>query len=115
MGVTTQAIFGATLEAQPAAPDTYGHRPSGFRLPEATHLGKVRLQVSDLKRSLAFYREILGLRIVNRGVGQATLAAHGDERIISSARLFTCMIRMVSESRCMRIDRARPGTASVNS
>ena len=38
MGVTTHAIFGAALEAQPAAPDTYGQRPSGFRLPEATHL-----------------------------------------------------------------------------
>jgi catechol 2,3-dioxygenase len=82
MGVTTQAIFGAALEAQPAAPDTYGHRPSGFRLPEATHLGKVRLQVADLERSLAFYQEILGLRIVKRGAGQATLAAHGDERIV---------------------------------
>lgn len=82
MGVTTQAIFGAAPEAQPAAPDTYGQRPSGFRLPEATHLGRVRLQIADLDRSLAFYQGILGLRIVDRSNGQASLAAHGDERIL---------------------------------
>lgn len=82
MGVTTQAIFGAAPEVQPAAPDTYGQRPSGFRLPEATHLGRVRLQIADLDRSLAFYQSILGLRIVDRSDGQASLAAHGDERIL---------------------------------
>jgi len=81
MGVTTQALFGAA-PAQPAAPDTYGQRPSGFRLPEATRLGKVRLQIADLDRSLAFYQDILGLRIVARSGGEASLAAHDDERVL---------------------------------
>ena len=82
MGVTTQAIFGAAPEAQPAAPDTYGQRPSGFRLPEATHLGTVRLQIADLDRSLGFYQDVLGFRIVDRAGREAALAAHGDERIL---------------------------------
>lgn len=82
MGVTTQAIFGAALEAHPAAADTYGQRPSGFRLPAATRLGKVRLQIADLERSLAFYQDVLGLRVVTRADGEAALAPHGDERVL---------------------------------
>lgn len=82
MGVTREAIFAAASEAQPAAPDTYGQRPNGFRLPEATRLGTVRLQIADLERSLAFYQDVLGFRIVSRSGGQAALAGHGDERIL---------------------------------
>jgi hypothetical protein len=29
-----------------------GIRPKGYRLPESTHLGRVRLQVADLERSI---------------------------------------------------------------
>ncbi len=38
----------------------YGIRPDGFRLPDATHVGAVVLQVSDLERSRTFYRDVLG-------------------------------------------------------
>ena len=86
MGVTTDAIFGAASDAQPATPDTYGQRPRGFRLPAATHLGKVRLQIADLERSLAFYQDVLGLRIVSRGDGQAALGAHDDDRVLIELR-----------------------------
>lgn len=79
---TTHALFGAALDTQPAAADTYGQRPSGFRLPEATHLGRVRLQIADLERSLAFYQDVLGLRVVNRAGRQAALAACGDEHVL---------------------------------
>ncbi|MFL5585710.1 MAG: VOC family protein, partial [Gemmatimonadaceae bacterium] len=51
----------------------HGVRPRGYRLPEATHLGRVRLQVADLARSLAFYETVLGLRILDRTDDEARL------------------------------------------
>jgi catechol 2,3-dioxygenase len=44
-----------------------GIRPDGYRLPDAACIGAVRLQVSDLARSLAYYTTILGLRVLSRG------------------------------------------------
>jgi catechol 2,3-dioxygenase len=83
MGVTTNDIFGRAAGAQPATPGSYGEAPRGsWRLPEATRLGRVRLQIADLERSLRFYEEVLGLRVVERGSGHAALAAQGDERVL---------------------------------
>ena len=79
MGVTSHDIFGTAPDAQPAVPGTYGEAPAGYRLPEATRLGAVRLQVADLTRSLGFYGEMLGLRVLEQGATSATLAAHGDD------------------------------------
>jgi catechol 2,3-dioxygenase len=77
MGATTQDIFGDATGAQPATPGSYGQAPAGFRLPGATRLGLVRLQVADLARSLAWYERVLGLRVVERGATHARLGAHG--------------------------------------
>ncbi len=41
-----------------------GIRPRGFRLPADAHVGRVRLQVSDLARSIAYYTDVLGLSAV---------------------------------------------------
>lgn len=82
MGITTHDIFGAATGAQPAAPGTYGERPSGDRLPEGTRLGKVRLQIADLERSLAFYQQVLGLALVRQSPGEAALSAPGDDRVL---------------------------------
>ncbi|MFL5551462.1 MAG: VOC family protein [Gemmatimonadaceae bacterium] len=60
----------------------HGVRPRGYRLPEATHLGRVRLQVADLARSLAFYETVLGLRILHRTDDEARLGPYGDDREI---------------------------------
>lgn len=57
----------------------YGIAPSGFRMPGGLRLGRVRLQVADLERSLAWYGGVLGLRVVGRTADGATLAAHGDD------------------------------------
>lgn len=65
---------------------TAGIAPGGYRLPEDTRLGAVRLQVSDLGRSLDYYRRVLGFRLAHRADGAATLAAHGDERVLVELR-----------------------------
>jgi catechol 2,3-dioxygenase len=51
----------------------FGHRPPGFRLPDGTRVGRVRLQISDLPRSLAYYQDVMGFRLLTRGGGQAML------------------------------------------
>jgi len=61
------------------APLAYGVRPPKFRLPVATRLGGVTLQVADLARSLGFYREVLGLRAIEQSATHALLGAEGSE------------------------------------
>ena len=75
MGVSKQDIFGKAPEAEPATPGSYGLAPAGFRLPAATRLGPVRLQVADLDRSLVFYEETLGLRRLERGDSRVLLGS----------------------------------------
>lgn len=40
---TNNDILGAATTAEPATPGCYGLAPAGYRLPEATRLGQVRL------------------------------------------------------------------------
>ncbi|HEX5818117.1 MAG TPA: VOC family protein [Gemmatimonadales bacterium] len=78
MGAGSRDIFDGTGE--PATPGSYGEPPRGYRLPEATRLGPVRLQVADLARSLAYYHDILGLDVQAEDAARAVLGAHGDTR-----------------------------------
>ena len=66
MGVSTHDIFGDAAGAQPATPGSYGEAPRGYRFPEGTRLGRVRLQIADLARSLAYYEGTLGMRVLPR-------------------------------------------------
>lgn len=52
------------------------------RLPGSIRLGPVRLQVSDLNRSIAFYDEVLGFRPMHRNDERAVLGPHSDNRPI---------------------------------
>jgi catechol 2,3-dioxygenase len=52
----------------------YGIAPSGYQLPDGTRLGQVRLQVSNLERSVAYYRDLLGLRVLQQDTTVASLA-----------------------------------------
>ena len=47
----------------------------------ATRTGAVHLTVSDLERSVAYYRDAIGLQVLERGAGQASLGA-GDEELV---------------------------------
>ena len=55
--------------------DGYGIAPPEYRLPAATHVGAVTLQVSDLMRSVEFYRDFLGF---------GEIAADGDRVILGT-------------------------------
>ncbi len=61
---------------------SYGIRPPGFRLPDATRLGAVRLQVSDLARSIAWYEQVLGLRVIAHSAGTAALGPQAGGRTL---------------------------------
>ncbi len=64
----------------------YGILPNGYRLPAETRLGPVRLQVADLARSIAYYQNVVGFRVLERGSGKALLAAHGDDTVLIELR-----------------------------
>ena len=64
----------------------YGIAPAGYRLPDETRLGRVRLQVADLDRSLSFYEGLIGLRVLRRGPDTAELAAHGGDEVLVELR-----------------------------
>lgn len=64
----------------------HGIKPREYRLPEATHLGRVRLQVADLERSIAFYEGVLGFRTIRRTADTASLGPHGEDREIVHLR-----------------------------
>jgi len=68
---------GAYRSANDASGNDRSGRPAA-RLPDALRLGHVRLQVSDLARSLDYYTSVLGLEPRNRTAASAALHAVGD-------------------------------------
>lgn len=49
------------------------------RLPADTHVASVHLQIADLQRSLAFYQDLLGFRLIRSQSHDAWLSATGAE------------------------------------
>ncbi len=88
----------------------YGLQPPAFRLPDSTHLGRVRLQVTDFPRSLAFYISVLGFRVVAQRAGIVELGAHGDDRVILELQSVRDMLRGEGE----RVSREIAGYASLS-
>jgi catechol 2,3-dioxygenase len=81
MGASTNEMFG-TGDGVPATPGSYGEPPRGYRLPAATQVGHVKLQVADLVRSIDYYDQVIGLRVVDRQNGAAKLAPREGDRIL---------------------------------
>jgi catechol 2,3-dioxygenase len=60
-----------------------GFHPSGYRLPASARIGRVRLAVSALERSVPFYQDVIGLAVrPAQADGIARLGAHGDEAVL---------------------------------
>src|SRR5678815_2323326 len=59
ISVMTLSVMTTTMTPQNS---TIGIQPTGYRLPEAARTGRVRLAVSDVSRSVAYYTEVLGFR-----------------------------------------------------
>src|SRR5919205_1063662 len=51
----------------------------GMSLPAETRMGPVHLAVSDLERSLEYYRRVVGLDVLEQGAGRASLGADSTE------------------------------------
>ena len=55
-----------------------GIAPPTYRLPDATRVGAVRLQVANVQRSVAFYDRVFGLLAREQDDGAAGLLARGS-------------------------------------
>lgn len=64
----------------------YGIAPPGFRLPDATYVGRVLLQVADLQRSIDYYERVIGLFVRARSDDGAVLTVQGEDRPLLELR-----------------------------
>jgi catechol 2,3-dioxygenase len=48
-----------------------------YRLPASAHVGRVRLAVSDLERSIDFYRDVIGLAVLESATAETRVARLG--------------------------------------
>jgi catechol 2,3-dioxygenase len=64
----------------------YGLRPADYRLPDASHLGAVRLQVSSLARSVEWYQAVLGLDVLAKTNASASLCPKGESSALIELR-----------------------------
>lgn len=61
---------------------TVGIHPPSYRLPAETRIGVVRLAVSNLERSIAFYGGVIGLAVLEQSDRIARLGAAADGKAI---------------------------------
>src|SRR5687768_2928551 len=67
----------------------YGIAPPTYRLPDATHIGAVTLKVSNLERSVEFYRDFLGfaeIGLAENAEGAETAELGVDGRVLIRLR-----------------------------
>lgn len=51
---------------------------NSYKVPEGTRIGHIHLKVSDLARSLEFYKDLLGFQVTQQFQDQAVFLASGD-------------------------------------
>ena len=59
-----------------------GVAPPRYRLPDATRIGRVKLQVGDLDKSIGYYQKVLGLEVREQSEGFASLAPKDEPDVI---------------------------------
>jgi catechol 2,3-dioxygenase len=59
-----------------------GIHPPNYRLPATAHVGRVRLAVSNLGRSITFYSRVIGLSILRHEQTFAQLGARGSDEVL---------------------------------
>lgn len=64
----------------------YGIPAPDHRLPDATRVGAVRLQVADLDRSVDYYTRVLGMRLLERQGARASLGPIGPPHSLVELR-----------------------------
>jgi len=70
---------GVTDDSPTDRPDV--DRSSGDHLPAGTRIGRVALRVADLEETTAFYRDVVGLAVLDRDGDEAVLGV-GDEELL---------------------------------
>ena len=96
----------------------YGVAPTGYRLPDATRLGTVRLQVSDLARSVAYYRDLLGLRVLHLWSypGALFMSAGGYHHHLGTNTWATgARVPTESDARLLEWETVVPSSADIDS
>lgn len=86
MGASVNELFGeaAGHRQEKATTGSYGLAPPNYRLPAASRIGNVTLQVSDLRRARDFYERILGFHVIAADASRAVLGVeHGTAALIT--------------------------------
>lgn len=80
--ILQEMTFGGrdVLKQQDKESQPYGDPPPAFRLPGATRIGAVHLQVSDLAQSVAYYGQMLGLETLSAAGDHTMLGPRGTTR-----------------------------------
>ncbi|WP_413376098.1 VOC family protein [Paenibacillus taichungensis] len=60
---------------------------STYQIPATTHLGEVSLRISNLDRSIQFYTEVVGLKLLERSEKVATMTADGKQSLLRLEQL----------------------------
>jgi catechol 2,3-dioxygenase len=68
------------MSAESRAIPTVNYSQVAERLPEQAHVAAVRLQISDLRRSVEYYQGVLGMDLLERTAGRASLGPSGSTR-----------------------------------
>src|SRR5439155_22655077 len=69
------------LPCSPSASRYFDALMSDVTLPAATAMGPVHVTISDLERSVDYYRRVVGLDVLEQGPGRASLGANSTELV----------------------------------
>jgi catechol 2,3-dioxygenase len=68
--------------AMQAEKQRVGIAAKSFRAADGAHVGRVRLAVSELTRSVDFYTRVLGFDVLEKSAGEAKLGVRADGRVL---------------------------------